>query len=70
MALLDFAERLTLDPAGCGRDDIAALRAAGWDDTAVHDAAQVIAYFNYVNRIAEGLGGEPESWLDPDGRRR
>jgi alkylhydroperoxidase family enzyme len=36
------------------------LRAHGWDDAAIHDAIQVIAYFNYINRIAEGVGTDPE----------
>jgi hypothetical protein len=26
----------------------------------VHDAIQVVAYFNYINRVAEGVGIEPE----------
>ena len=39
-----------------------ALRAVGLEDVAIHDAIQVIAYFNYINRVAEGVGtdGEPE----------
>jgi alkylhydroperoxidase family enzyme len=37
-----------------------ALRAAGLDDTEIHDAIQVIAYFNYINRVAEGVGVENE----------
>ena len=42
-----------------------ALRAAGWEDRAIHDACQVVAYFNYVNRIADGLGVDPEpEWAD------
>ncbi len=45
-----------------GRADVDALRELGWDDTAIHDAIQVIAYFNYINRVAEGvgIGAEPE----------
>jgi alkylhydroperoxidase family enzyme len=41
---------------------IALLREQGWSDAAIHDAIQVIAYFNYINRIAEAVGieGEPE----------
>jgi len=27
----------------------------------------VIAYFNYINRIAEGLGVPLEAWLNDDG---
>jgi alkylhydroperoxidase family enzyme len=39
---------------------VEALRGAGWNDTAIHDAIQVIAYFNYINRVAEGVGIGPE----------
>lgn len=67
-ALLEYAERLTSDPKGCGISEIAVLRNAGWDDRAIHDATQIVAYFNYINRIAEGLGVEPETWIDPTGR--
>jgi alkylhydroperoxidase family enzyme len=53
-----------------GADDIAALRAAGFDDVGISSATQVIAYFNYINRIAEGLGVPMEDWLNDDGNRR
>lgn len=59
-AMLDFACRLTRDPARCGRDDVERLRAAGFDDVAIHDIVQVTAYFNYINRVADGLGIDPE----------
>jgi alkylhydroperoxidase family enzyme len=39
---------------------VAALRAAGLDDVAIHDVAQIAALFNYYNRIADGLGIDPE----------
>ena len=45
--------------------DLEKLRAHGFDDTAIHDATQVIAYFNYITRIADALGVEPESFIDP-----
>lgn len=60
-ALLDYAEKLTRLEAKMAESDIHRLRAVGWDDVAIHDATQIIAYFNYINRIAEGLGVE----LDP-----
>jgi alkylhydroperoxidase family enzyme len=41
-------------------EDVAALRAAGLDDTAIHEVAQITALFNYYNRIADGLGIDPE----------
>jgi len=44
------------------------LRDLGLDDRALVDANQVVSYFNYVNRIADGLGVELEDeW--PDERR-
>ncbi len=67
-ALLDYAERLTEDPAALGPTDVEALRSHGLDDEAISSATQVIAYFNYINRIAEGLGIAHEDWLDADGR--
>jgi len=59
-ALCDYAVKLTRSPASVGAADVEALRAQGWDDPAIHDAIQVIAYFNYINRIAEGVGIGPE----------
>jgi alkylhydroperoxidase family enzyme len=48
--------------------DIDALRAQGLSDTDVSDAIQVVAYFNYVTRVADGVGidDEPE-WLPSAG---
>ena len=69
-ALLEYTDKLTRTPQLCDETDIAALRAAGWDDRGIHDATQVCAYFNYINRIADGLGVEPEDWLDELGRTR
>jgi alkylhydroperoxidase family enzyme len=47
--------------------DLDALRAHGLDDRAIHDATQVIGYFNYINRIADALGTdlEPEMPFRP-----
>jgi alkylhydroperoxidase family enzyme len=48
-----------------GREDVDVLRAAGFTDRDVHDAAQVVAYFAYINRIADALGVDPEpEWGD------
>jgi len=61
-ALCDFASRLTHEPKAVGAADVDALRACGLSDAAIHDAIQVVSFFNYINRIAEGVGieGEPE----------
>lgn len=62
-ALCAYAEKLSLHPAEMGQGDIDALRAVGLDDRAIHDATQVIGYFNYINRVADALGVEPETFI-------
>jgi uncharacterized peroxidase-related enzyme len=69
-ALLGYAEKLTREPASVGPEDIERLRAEGIDDEGVSSVTQVVAYFNYINRVAEGLGVPAEDWLDRDGRAR
>lgn len=61
LALLAYADKLTVQPAAIGPDDVAALRAAGLDDRAIHDCCAIIAYYGFVNRIADGLGVELET---------
>lgn len=58
--MLDYALKLTCDPGAMTADDVAALRAAGFGDRAILDICQVVAYYNYVNRLADGLGVELE----------
>ncbi len=64
LALCDYAVKLTAAPGRIGREDADLLRRHGWDDAAIHDAIQVISYFNYVNRIAEAVGIEAEPEWD------
>lgn len=45
--------------------DIESLRAAGLDDLEIHDAVQVIAYFNYINRLAEAVHVDLEPEMPP-----
>jgi uncharacterized peroxidase-related enzyme len=59
-ALCDFAVKLTTLAAEVDEADIDALRAEGLTDTDVSDAIQVIGYFNYVTRVADGVGIEDE----------
>jgi len=61
--LCRFAEKLTKTPAGMSPDDVQKLRSAGFSDPAIHDASQVISYFNYINRIADALGVELETFV-------
>jgi alkylhydroperoxidase family enzyme len=66
--LCEYTEKLTRTPAEVDASDIARLREAGFDDAGITSATQVIAYFNYINRIAEGRGVDPEDWLGDAGR--
>lgn len=50
-----------------GPDVIQGLRDARLDDRAIHDATQIISYFNYINRVADALGVEPETFIWPWG---
>lgn len=68
VALLEYGHALTVRPASITSDDIAPLRGHGFDDQGISSATQVVAYFNYINRIAEGLGVAFEDWLGDDGR--
>ncbi len=62
-AMLDYAVKLTRHPHAVEAGDVEALREHGFDDTAIHDIAHVTSYYNYVNRMADGLGVELEdSW--------
>ncbi len=64
-ALCRFAVKITLDPGSMGQGDVDALRQRGWSDEQISLATQVIAYFNYINRIADALGVAPEDWMAP-----
>ena len=59
-ALLAYADVLTLTPWAVTAAHVRALREAGCDDRAIHDACAIVAYFAFVNRIADGLGVELE----------
>lgn len=62
-ALCDYAARLTGKRTGMAEADLDRLRREGLTDRAIHDAVQVIAFFNYITRIADGLGVEPETFI-------
>jgi uncharacterized peroxidase-related enzyme len=65
-AMLEYAVKLTTEPHGVGEADVAALRGEGFDDTAILDVCQVTSYYNYVNRLADGLGVEMEDFWAPE----
>lgn len=64
-SLCEYAELLTRTPSAVTAAHIAALREQGLTDQAIVEAAEVIAFFNYINRIAEGLGVDLEPGMAP-----
>ena len=63
LALLEFSERLTEAAWQTTTKDITRLREHGFDDEAIHDAVQIVGYFNYINRVCDGLGVELEDFM-------
>jgi uncharacterized peroxidase-related enzyme len=51
-ALLAFAHKLTAIPAEVGEEDRAALRANGFSERDIWDAASVTGFYNFTNRVA------------------
>ncbi len=62
--MLTYAVKLTHSPGDMTRDDVDALRTAGFSDRDVLDIVEVVAYYAYANRIADGLGIGTEEWIE------
>ena len=63
-ALCNWAEKLTKTPGKMIKNDINTLEKFGFSQEAISDAAQVVGYFNYINRIADGLGVDLEPEME------
>jgi len=59
--MLEYAVKLNAAPHAVRREDVDALRAVGFDDAAILDVCQIVAYYAYANRLADGLGIELEA---------
>jgi uncharacterized protein YciW len=60
--MLLYVEKLTRTPGEMVKSDIDSLRSVGFSDRDILDIATVAAYYAYVNRIADGLGVQLETW--------
>lgn len=56
LALLLYAEKLTLKPSKMNKSDYEKLKEVNISDSEILEANQIICYFNYVNRSINGLG--------------
>ena len=64
-ALCDYAVKLTVAPQRANAGDLDTLRSHGLTDDEITIAIQVISYFNYINRVADGLGVDDEKGMTP-----
>lgn len=58
VAMLEFAESLTVDPGNAKEEYVEGLRALGWADEDIVDIVHITCLFNYMDRLADGLGAE------------
>jgi len=56
VAMLEYAERLTLAPGDVSEEHVDALRTVGFTDREILDIVLVTCYRNFVARIVDGLG--------------
>lgn len=61
MTMLSYARNLTVDASSTEEGDVVQLRELGFSDRAILEINLTVAYMNFVNRIAEGLGVELET---------
>lgn len=65
-AMLAYAAKLTRNPGDMVEADVEDLRMVGFSDRDVLDICEVVAYYAYANRIADGLGITLEDWYPPE----
>ena len=61
VAMLRYATKLTRSPSDMQQADVEALRAVGFHEGDILELCEVVAYYAYANRIADGLGVSLES---------
>lgn len=58
-AMFRYLARVNDAPASVGQADVDAVKAAGWEEQAIYDAATVCAMFNFFNRWIDATGVQP-----------
>ena len=69
-AICYLAEKLTLSPGKIHVNDINEVKKFGYTDKEISEIVQIISFFNYINRVADGLGLEPEEFIDSKGYKK
>ena len=58
--MLNYVHKLTRTPQKMTESDLDTLREAGFEERAVLEIVEITALFAYYNRLADGLGVDPE----------
>ena len=67
--MLEYAVKLTRDPTSMQRSDVEVLRTLGLSDEQILSVVLITCNFNFMTRLADGLGVEVEIWNSTSGRR-
>ncbi len=63
MAMLEYCELLTVQSSNAVQSDVQRLRDVGWSDEDIVDIVHQTALFNYMTRVADGLGIENDRYM-------
>lgn len=66
VAMLDYSVKLTVSPAEITQDDVRNLKEVGFSDIDILHIVEVVGYYAYANRVADGLGIPLEDWIPED----
>jgi len=61
-AMLEYVEKLTLNPGSMTKSDLTNLQKVGWEEPDILDIVQLIGYMNLRTRVVNALGMEPSDW--------
>jgi len=59
-----------LSPGQIEINDISNIKKFGYSDKDISEIVQIVSYFNYINRVADGLGLVPENFMDELGYKK
>ena len=64
--MLNYSAKLTVSPAEVTQDDVRSLTEVGFTDVDILHIAEVVGYYAYANRLADGFGIPLEDWIPGD----
>ena len=59
-----------MNPGHIEMNDISIIKKFGYSDKDLSEIVQIVSYFNYINRVADGLGLDPENFIDELGYKK